>query len=379
MLASPGIISLWLASIAGRLPIGALGVLLLLRTREMTGSYAAGGMVAAAFGLAGGLGQPVLGRMIDRRGQWPVLVPAGLAQGALLGAVAALPDDTPVPAIALLAALAGGATPPLSSCLRALLFDVVAPALRHRAFAVDSTLFELVYITGPLVIVGVIGAQSLRAAVATCGALTAGGTIVFAATRLSRATRGSAAPDADLAGPLRDRNVVTYLIAAGLFGLSIANLEVGLAAFAGDEGHRSAVGYLLGLNGLGSLIGGLVASRLPAPAHPDRRLIALLLALSVLEVPLALMGSLPAMAVTCGIAGVAIAPSLALTFQLASEVAPEGTVTETLTWLVSAIAAGIALGSAIAGLLAEENGPTIVLATVAVYTAAEAAFVAART
>src|SRR3954454_13092079 len=94
ILKTPGVARIYLASIVGRLPVGALGLLLILRTREMTGSYAFGGAVAAAYAVATGIGARLLGRVVDRRGQAAVLVPAALASGVLLGAYAALPTGT---------------------------------------------------------------------------------------------------------------------------------------------------------------------------------------------------------------------------------------------------------------------------------------------
>ena len=105
---------------AGRLPASALGLVLILRTRELTGSFAAGGAVAGAWALANGVTGPLLGRLVDRRGQGPVLIPAALVSTAAITAFALLPHGVAVaPAIAL-AALAGGAFPPLGPCLRTL-------------------------------------------------------------------------------------------------------------------------------------------------------------------------------------------------------------------------------------------------------------------
>lgn len=375
---TPGLLPLWAISIVARLPNAALSLVLLLRTEELSGSYAAGGAVAAASGLASGVGQPMLGRLIDRRGQRRVLLIASVVSTAAIAAFALLPDGAPVLAAVLIAAIAGGTQPPISSCLRALLTDAVAPEHRHKAFAVDSTLFELVYILGPAVIIGLVGTWSLQAAVAACALLTVSGTGAFAATRLSRGTSGALDAATELAGPLRDPGVRVLLVAVFLFGLSVAGLELGLAAFAAAEGARNAVGWLLALSGVGSMIGGLAAARTPPPPDPARRLLVLLVVLAVLEVPLALAGTLAAMGVAVAVASLAIAPSLALTFQLASETAPAGTVTEALTWLSSAIAAGVAVGSALAGVLAEHASTTLVLATIAAYTALEAAWVAAR-
>ena len=120
LLAVPGFARLFAASMAGRLPASALGLVFILRTRELTGSYAAGGAVAGAWALANGLTAPLLGRLIDRRGQAPVLVRAALLSAGAMAAFALLPAGTPVaPAIAC-AAVAGGAFPPLGPCLRTL-------------------------------------------------------------------------------------------------------------------------------------------------------------------------------------------------------------------------------------------------------------------
>src|SRR5215218_10291043 len=91
LLRVPGFTRLFLASMAGRLPASALGLVLILRTRELTGSFAAGGAVAGAYALANGVTGPLLGRLVDRRGQGSVLVPAGLVATGAMIAFALLP------------------------------------------------------------------------------------------------------------------------------------------------------------------------------------------------------------------------------------------------------------------------------------------------
>lgn len=374
----PGVLAIYLTSIVGRLPQGAVSVLLLLRAREVTGSYAAGGLVAAANGLAVAFGSPLLGRAIDRRGQRAVLVPAAGVSAAALGAFAALPDGAPLAAAVALALAAGAAQPPLNSCLRALLANVIAPEQRHRAFAIDSTTFELVYIAGPLLIVGGLAAWSLRAAIATCAVLVLAGTVAFAAARLSRAAVPAAADPHDLAGPLRRPGVRVLLAAVAVYGLSIGCLEVGLAAFAAGEGKRSAVGVLLAASGLGSMLGGLLAARAPAPAAPARRLVAMLALEAGLIAPAGLVHGLPAMAAVIVVGSLPISPAFALMFQLTADVAPAGTVTEAMTWLSSLLNGGVAAGAAVAGVLAEHVSVELVLYGIAFYCAAAAIVVRSR-
>ena len=183
LLRIPGFAPLFLASMAGRLPASALGLVLILHTRGLTGSFAAGGAVAGAFALANGVTGPLLGRLVDRRGQGPVLVPAALVSAAAIVAVALLPHGVAVaPAIGL-AALAGGSFPPLGPCLRTLWPGLLGddPGRLHAAFSLEAAALEATYIVGPVVIAGAIGAWSTAAATLTCAALLLGGVLAFCA------------------------------------------------------------------------------------------------------------------------------------------------------------------------------------------------------
>jgi MFS family permease len=378
ILRTPGVAAVYLASVAGRLPAGAISLVLILRTREMTGSYAAGGAVAAASAIAAGIGGPLLGRLIDRRGQGLVLCASGAWFGIVLAAFAALPDGAPLAVAIALAALAGAAMPPLGACQRAIWSDLLAPRLRHGAYALDSVVFELVYIAGPLLLVSAIGAWSLRAAVAAAALLGAAGSVAFAATRLSREWAPSAAASGDRLGALRGPGVRTVLAALALFAVGIAGVEIAVAAFSEQEGSSRAVGVLLAFWGAGSMLGGLVFGHLPEPADPGRRLAALLLALALLEIPLVLAGDLATMGIAITVAGAAIAPGLSLAFRLLSEVAPPGTVTEAQTWVATGFGAGMAGGSALGGWLVEHAGTRETLWVVVAVGALAAAVVHAR-
>jgi MFS family permease len=358
--------------------MGAIGLVLILRTREMTGSYAAGGAVAAAHMLGLAIGSPLLGRIIDRRGQPLVIALAGVWSAAALTAFAALPSDTTVWVAVALGAASGAAIPPMSACIRAIWSDRLEPRLRHSAYALDSVVFEIVYISGPLLVVGLLGAWSLRAAALACALFTLGGSLWFAATRLSREWRPHPRRSTDAWGPLRGAGVQTILAAFLLFALAIAGIEIAVAAFAEREGSANAVGWLFGLWGAGSMAGGLYFGRLAAPADPGRRLAWLLLALALLEAPLAFVDSLAAMAVALTLAGLAIAPAMALSFALLSDVAPAGTVTEAQTWVATALGGGMAAGSALCGWLVEHTGTSAALALVTGFSLLAALVVAAR-
>jgi MFS family permease len=142
-------------SITARLPEAMLGIGLIVHTQRLTGSFAAAGFVAAAYGLAGGLSGPALGRLIDRRGQTLVLAASASVQAALLSAIAIVPGHSPVVMPLLLAIGIGLATPPIGACLRSQLPSLVTdPRALTRAYALETSILELTWVGGPPLVLG---------------------------------------------------------------------------------------------------------------------------------------------------------------------------------------------------------------------------------
>ena len=71
--------------------MGAIGLVFILRTHEITGSFAAGGVATAAYALSLGVVAPGLGRLIDLKGQTRVLLGAGVLHAAALIALRGAP------------------------------------------------------------------------------------------------------------------------------------------------------------------------------------------------------------------------------------------------------------------------------------------------
>ena len=71
LISSPGALRILAISIVARLPLAMLGIALLVHVVHLTGSYAAAGIVSGANAVALGVGGPLLGKLVDRRGQTP--------------------------------------------------------------------------------------------------------------------------------------------------------------------------------------------------------------------------------------------------------------------------------------------------------------------
>src|SRR3954468_12894474 len=177
VLRTPGVLPLFLASCVARLPMGALGLLFILHTQALTGSYARGGLVAGAYTLALGISNPLLARAADRRGQTVVLLAGAPVAAGAIAAAALLPAGAES-WLVLCAALSGAAQPPVGACMRALWPVLLRDAdARHAASATEGALLEVVYICGPLAIVAGIGAWSLTAALGACAAFLLAGNL----------------------------------------------------------------------------------------------------------------------------------------------------------------------------------------------------------
>lgn len=382
VLGTPGARSLFATSIVARLPQAAIGVVVILRTRDLTGSYAAGGAAAAAWALANGVSLPLLARLVDRLGQARVLLPSASLAATALTAFALLPAGVPLGVILATTLLGGLAMPPLGAATRTLLPGVMRDAERLRAaYALESSALEITYIVGPLVLAGALATWSTAAAALACAAIVLGGTIAFVTTPASRAWRPAAAPPEGHGrlGALRSPGVRTLLVLLALFGSTFGAIEVAVPAAAEYAGHPGATGPLLALWGLGSMLGGVLAMRLRRRATPVARLTATTCALAA--GPLALAPAAGESLLLGGLlllAGLSIAPSFAAAFALTDGLAPAGAVTEAFAWLGTGLSAGLAAGSALGGWAVEAGGPEAGLGVAGVAGVAAVAVIATR-
>jgi MFS family permease len=364
VLRRPGVLALLTLNVLSRIPPAGSGVLIVVHTHALTDSYAAAGAVAAASALALAVAAPLLGGLVDRRGQTGVLIASGVVSGGAYVALALLPSAAPTVAIAALAVVTGASQPPLGACLRTLwpkILDHDEEAV-EAAFALEAAVLELTYIAGPLGFLTLAALTSSRVSIGVLGAMVVVGTIAFALRPESRAWRPhdhgehtARAARSALSAP-GVRMVVAIMAIAGVL---IAGVEVAVAAATHDAGAPGATGPLLALWGVGSLIGGVVVAR----GGGVRNLPLLLLALAVSHGALAFGASAPVvLGALLVVAGAFIAPTFGAMSALTGRVAPVGTVTEAFAWTTTALGAGFAAGAAIAGVIVDAGGPAAAFA-----------------
>ena len=359
----PGVRSLFAFSCIGRLPMGALGLLMILVTHDRTDSFASGGLVAASYTIALGFSNPALARWVDRAGQTIVLRSGAVVSSAAMATFALLPESAGVGVLMACAAVAGAAQPPVGACMRSrwpvLTFDA---DLRHAAYSLEGAAGEIIYILGPVAIVGGIGAWSLHAALLACALAVLVGDLLFSLHPVSRGWRPPEHAERHLLGALRGPGVRVLIAAFALCGLAVGAVEVAVPALLEPLGREKLTGLLLGLWGVGSLLTALLVARAGAASDPPRRLSVLLVAWGAAHAALALATGPVSLGVLLLIAGASISPVMVYANGMLDHLAPAGTLAEAFTWTTTGLTAGIASGAALAGILVESASPSTAIA-----------------
>lgn len=343
-------------TLVGRLPNAAAAIAIVLFVRAEHGSYATAGALAAAYAVANAVGQPLLGRLVDRYGQPPVQLPAavlsGIAVAALVGAgIGSLPTAM------VLTALGGLFAPPLEGGLRALWPSVLRGRDQlHTAYSLDAVAQEVMFAVGPLIVALTVSLWSAGTALVALHAVGVLGTLWVITSSPSRTWRSEARTPHWL-GPLRAPGLLVVLGALLFVGVALGSITVAALAYAEDgRGGTTTYGVLTAALGVGGLVGGLAYGSRSWPGSADGRLPVLVACLALAYIPLLTTPGVVTMTALTVLAGLFLAPSLATSFLVIDHHAPQGTATEAFSWLVTMFTVGSALGSAVAGPVVEAHG-----------------------
>jgi MFS family permease len=345
------------AGFVARLSISMRALGAVLMVSQLTGSYGLAGAVAAAALLGEAFAAPRLGRLVDRYGQRrALLVCLAVHSAGTLALVISAQNAAQSWVLLATAALSGASALQVGSLVRARWSALVggSPAL-ETAFALESTLDELVFVTGPALVTALALGVAPGAGLLGALALTIVGSLALA---LQRRTEPTPAGVRDRSEGLAIDNqglrvlVATFVSAGAIFG----TLDVAMVAFAEQVGSPGAAGPLLALVAAGSLFAGLVYGTRSWRWPLNKRFVASVVVLWGGTVPLTLAPSVALMAPAAALAGVAIAPTLIAGFTLVQRLVASGRLTEGLNWTITALGTGAAIGAWTAGLIADRAG-----------------------
>ncbi|MGW0122474.1 MFS transporter [Streptomyces sp. NPDC003327] len=365
--------------VVARLGQGVTVLAWLLLVKETTGGFSEAGLVGASISLATAATAPVAGRLADRFGPARILPLYGTAYAGLqLLLLVAVLGRLPLAVLCVLGALSGAAFPALSPALRAAWTrltneDSGRSGLRQTAMAAESTLFELVFVVGPLIfsafmLLGgplgdLFGTRSAVAGPATAlvfASLCTGlGTWGVARGRAMRALpSGGSAPTRGI-GPLREPALRVLLLCAAGIAFSFGGSPVAIAAYAKAHDGASAegvTGVLIAVWSIGSAAAGLWYGSRTFSGPLARRFLVLLVALAAGYAAWALMPNSYALGALLLVSGAVIAPALTVEAELVSKAVPEPMLNEAYTWLTTVNLSMAALGSAVTGVVVDRPG-----------------------
>ncbi|MBZ6112987.1 MULTISPECIES: MFS transporter [Streptomyces] len=360
LLATPGARAFTAGNLLARLPAGMFSVSAVVMIAGTRGSYALAGAVTATGLAATALAAPWTARLVDRYGQARAALPATLV--AALGSLALLLCVRwDAPAWTLFAAYAATATTPntggMARARWAHLLKGDAGAL-HTANSFEQAMDELCFMLGPVLAAFLCTGLFPEAGTLVAVVLLVTGMLLFTA---QRSTEPPARPRPNAKAPLRTPGIpallVVCLATGGVFGAT----EVVTIAFADAQGHRAVAGAVLALQAAGSCAAGLLYGALKPAGPAARRLpwcvaaMAALLTLPLLAASLS--GSLPLLALTLLVAGMATAPTMVTTMTLVQQRTPRDRLNEGMTLAVTGLLGGIACGSAAGGWTVEHVSP----------------------
>jgi MFS family permease len=362
----PGARSLLVTSIVARLGVGINSLALLLLVADVTGHYTPAAIASGIYAFAGAAVSPIAGRLADRVGPAPVLRVTGIAHPLALVALVFATRTDRIGLIWGAAALAGATYPSLTAAVRGTWMALTAPEgdhhhLRTTALAAEASLFEMVFVAGPILVAAFVALANPGAALLLSAVVTLVGTLRVASGTAIRARR----PDPDRVttrglGPLREPGFVALLFCVGGLGSAFGASGVAIPAYAaqhaGGGNSETVAGILLAVWGVGSAVGGVWFGTQQFALPMSKQFAWLLVGVAVSLALPAVMPNAVAMGVTLLVGGATIAPALVAENALAGRITPASMHNEVYTWVLTISVAASALGGSIAGLLIDHGG-----------------------
>jgi MFS family permease len=349
LLRTPGVARIIAAQLTARIPSGMLSLAFLIHIERIFDSYGAAGLVLAATSVGQAIAGPLTSRWMGRFGMRPVLIVTLVicATGIFIVGFALLP----LWAYMLTGLIVGLSTPPIQPAVRTIYPKMVTGKQLTPLFSLDASAQEIIWVTGPFITVVLATQVSPVVAIAVAGGFLMGGGVWFIASpevgkvRIPPSRR-------KLGVVMKNRAVLLATVCGFLLIGSAASVEVGVVAVFGEGGTEA--GILFGLWAIASLVGGLSMGHLPiGPWALARRFAIVVVGMAM--APFALEFWWLALALL--VAGIGIAPVLAVMFAIVSASVKFSDTAEAYGWLGTGQLIGAALGSAIAGFLIDGLGP----------------------
>lgn len=337
------------AQLTARFPNGMTSLAILLHVEQQTGSYGSAGLVLAATSVGQAVAGPITSRWMGVWGMRRVLtLTLSVCAIAVLG-LALLPLN--VPGYMVLGMIAGLSTPPVQSAVRTIYPKLVNAKQLTPLFSLDASLQEIIWVLAPVVITLVSTQVGTSEGLLLVVVVLVGGGAWFILSpevgRVRIPRSRNAFGKVVLKPPVLLATVIGFL----LIGACSA-VEVGVVAT--FEHGSLAAGLVLAVFSVGSLVGGLSFGHIPIGPWAMARRLAIVtvgLALTMVSLDVFWLGG------TLVLAGIGIAPALAVLFAITTASVKFSETAEAFGWAGTGQLIGAAAGSAVAGFLVDATDP----------------------
>jgi MFS family permease len=349
LLRTPGVARIMAAQLTARFPNGMTSLAILLHIQYVTGSYGAAGLVLGATSVGQAIAGPVTSRWMGVWGMRRLLTTTLVICACAITAIALI--ETVVPVYMALGLIAGLSTPPVQSAVRTIYPKMVNSRQLTPLFSFDASLQEVIWIVAPVVItlvatqIGTVQALLLIVAILISGGAWFILSPEVGRVRIPRSRRS-------LGKVLAKPQVLLATVIGFLLIGACAAVEAGVVATF-DHGGLEA-GIVLAIFSVGSLAGGLSFGHIPIGRWAMARRLAIVavgLTLTMFSLNIFWIGG------TLFLAGIGIAPALAVLFAMTSASVKFSETAEAYGWIGTGQLIGAAAGSAIAGFLIDGVGP----------------------
>ena len=357
---APGAKGFSAAGFFARLPIAMAPIGIVAMLSQTHGEYWLAGAVSATFALTNAAVAPQISRLVDRKGQSSVLVPATIIS-VIAFAILIIATNQRWPAWTLfLSAFLAAAMPSIPAMMRARWTEIFRdrPEL-NTAFAFESAADELVYIAGASLSVGLAVSLFPEAGMMISTASLALGTFAFLLQRSTEPKVRAVERGSRQHSAIRLRSVQIITVALIFVGSTFATAEVSAVAITKELGQPEAASLVIGVYAIGSFVVGLLLGAINPKMPLQRQLLIAVSVLALTALPLLFASTtVSLLAFAVFLSGVAISPIFITAFGLIERRVPESMLTEGVTWVMTGIGIGMALGAFISGWVIDNFGPS---------------------
>ncbi|RZS38948.1 MFS transporter [Herbihabitans rhizosphaerae] len=352
-----GAVAFTLAGFVARMAVPMIGIGIITMLAKTSGSYGLAGAVSATFTMSMALLGPQVSRVVDRRGQRRVIVPAAIVSSTALGGlVLAVRAGAPAWTWFVLAAVAG-CLPNLAAMVRARWTEIYRDSPRlHTAYSLEAVIDELTFVVGPALSVALCTIVFPEAGPLLAAIFLAIGVVLFAAQRSTEPPVLPATAERTRS-VIRDAPVLLLVLILLAGGVIVGTVDVVSVAFAEHLGSPASAGIVVSVYAVGSGVSGLIFGTLRVTVPFPRLLVLLVAGTAVTTVPLLLVDGILSLSAAVFVAGVFFAPSMITIMSLIERLVPSERLTEGMTWAITGLSTGVALGAAVSGRTVDAFGP----------------------